>query len=343
MRLAELAFDRPEFLQAIEPLESRGAPRDGGRLLISTPEGHIHAGFTELPEFLERGDLLVVNESATLAASLPAVGPKGPFLLNLSTRYGERLWLVEPRRSYAEPGPLDLKQGARFSAAGIAGQLIHPYPGLERLWFAHFDEPIEPALKLKGTPIRYGYVQEAHALSRYQTLFSRVPGSAEMPSAARPFSRAVVDDLMAQGIGIAGLVLHTGVSSLEVEAEEVEQQPLYPEPFAVPAVTARRINTVRARGKRVIAVGTTVARALETVWDGEQVREGTGFTRLFIYPGHGVHAFDGLLTGLHDPETTHLALLFAVAGRDRILEAYREAVRAGYRWHEFGDSHLILC
>jgi len=342
MKLAELAFERPDFLQATEPPEILGARRDAGRLLVSSLSGHFHAEFTDLPRFLGRGDLLVVNESATIAASLPATGPDGPFIVNLSTHYGGNLWLVEPRFSYAQPGPLDLKAGGKTSVAGVPGQWVRPYPGIDRLWFIWFDGPLEQALDQQGSPIRYGYADGSYPLSHYQTLFSRVPGSAEMPSAARPFTVAVVNELTAQGVEFASIVLHAGVSSLEVEAEQVEDQPLYPEPFEVSAETARQVNETKARGGKVIAVGTTAARAIETAWRGGRVRAASGFTRLFIHPGRGVSAFDGLLTGFHDPNTTHLALLFSVAGKDRILEAYREAVRAGYLWHEFGDSHLIL-
>lgn len=343
MRSSELEFERPEILQAVEPPEARGASRDAGRLLITSVRGHHHAEFMDLHWFLYPGDLLVVNESATLPASLPATGPPGKFILNLSTQYGSNLWLVEPRLSPSDPGPLALKAGQVISVAGVRGVIIRQYPGLDRLWFVRFDRPIEPLLSDHGLPIRYGYVEEIFPLAEYQTLFSRIPGSAEMPSAGRPFTGSIVKELQENGVDIAPVLLHTGVSSLEVEVDVIEEQPLYPEPFAVSGSTARKINEVRERGGRVIAVGTTVARALETAWDGDRVRKASGFTRLFIHPGHGIHAFDGLLTGFHDPNTTHLALLYAVAGRKRILEAYKEAVRCGYLWHEFGDSHLILC
>ena len=342
MRTAELEFERPEFLQAFEPPEARGASRDAGRMLVTTPHGHRHAEFADLPQFLHPGDLLVVNESATLPASLPADGSPGKFIVNLCTRYGPNLWLLEPRPSASEPGPLDLQAGQVISVADVEGVLVRPFPGLERLWFVRFELPLEPMLEQYGLPIRYGYVEDSYPLAHYQTLFSRVPGSAEMPSAARPFTRSLVTELRRSGVAIAPVVLHTGVSSLEVETDIVEEQPLYPEPFEVSGSTAMRVNEARERGGKVIAVGTTVARALETAWDGDQVREGSGFTRLFIHPRHGIHAFDGLLTGFHDPNTTHLALLYAMAGRELILEAYGEAVRCGYLWHEFGDSHLIL-
>ena len=291
---------------------------------------------------MKAGDLLVVNESATLGASLPAIGPDGPLLVNLSTQYGPELWLVEPRWSFSRPGPLDLKPGQHLIVAGLRATLVARYPGLERLWFMRFEKPPQQAIEQSGKPIRYAYVDSEPSLDEYQTLFAHVPGSAEMPSAARSFTHEIVSRLRRRGVHLTSLVLHTGVSSLEVEVNEVEDQPLYPEPYSVPEATARRVNSTTKSGGRVIAVGTTVARALETVWDGEKVVAGSGFTRVYIHPGHRVHSFDGLLTGFHDSKTTHLALLYAVAGKGPVLEAYRAAVGASYLWHEFGDSHLIL-
>lgn len=342
MKRDELIFERPHELAATSPAEGRGLRRDEVNLLVSTPGGHFHAQFRDLATFFEPGDLLVVNESATLPASLPASGAVGDFILNLSTHYGGRLWLAEPRWSSSQPGPLPVTSGERFSAAGLDARFITPYPGLPRLWFVAFEDNVAAAMAAHGQPIRYGYVQEAYPLDHYQTVFACVPGSAEMPSAAYPFTARVVESLQAKEVQIAGIVLHTGVSSLEVEVEEVEQHPLYPEPFAVPASTAEAVNRARREGRRVIAVGTTVVRALEAAWEGGQVRAKAGFTRAYVHPRRGVHTVDGLITGLHDPVTSHLAMLYAIAGQQVIREGYAEAVRAGYLWHEFGDSHLIL-
>jgi S-adenosylmethionine:tRNA ribosyltransferase-isomerase len=193
-----------------------------------------------------------------------------------------------------------------------------------------------------GQPIRYGYLKDGYALAHYQTLFARVPGSAEMPSAAYPFTGRVVQSLEDRGVHIAPITLHTGVSSLEVQVDDLEGHTLYPEPFRVPCLTAEAVNQARTDKRRVIAVGTTVVRALESAWAGGRVRAAAGFTRLYIRPGRPVRAIDGLLTGWHDPATSHLAMLYAFAGKGVIQEAYTEAVRASYRWHEFGDSHLIL-
>lgn len=342
MKRSELIFDRPTPLEAVAPPEERGLGRDGVRLLVTTPTGHTHAHFRDLPRFLQLGDLLVVNDSATLPASLPASGSVGAFTLNLSTRYEPNLWLTEPRWSQARPGPLPLAPGDRIQAGGVSAQWVAPYPGLPALWFMHSQGDLGEALARYGSPIRYGYVPQAYPLEAYQTIFGTTPGSAEMPSAARPFTRPVLESLSRREVNIASITLHTGVSSQEVEMDDVEAETLYPEPFKVPAPTAQAVNAARREGRRVIAIGTTVVRALESAWDGEQVQPKEGFSRLYIHPGRGVHVVQGLLTGFHDPVTSHLAMLYALAEPDLIRGAYQEAIREGYLWHEFGDSHLIL-
>lgn len=342
MNREALEFDRPAHLEATTTPEARGLERDEVRLLVSTPEGHTHARFLDLPDFLRRGDVLVVNHSATIPASLPAEGSMGRFRLNLSTHYGRNLWLVEPRWSADRPGPLPLNAGDEVYITDIPGRVVAPYPGLPALWFVQAASDLRAGMSCCGSPIRYGYVDQSLPLDAYQTIFASHPGSAEMPSAGRPFSRRVLRALRKKGVEIGGLVLHTGVSSQEVEVDEIEDQPLFPEPFRVPRHTAQLVNRALSDGRRVIAVGTTVVRALESAWDGEAVQPASGFTRLYVHPGRGVHTVHGLLTGLHDPVTSHLAMLYALAGVDVIRESYAEAVRAGYLWHEFGDSHLIL-
>ncbi len=343
MNRSALLFNRPDELAATRPAESKGLSRDGGRLLVTSGGRNEHARFIDLAEYLRSGDLLVVNRSSTLAASLPVNGKSGSFTLNLSTNYGSGLWLAEPRLSPAMPGPLsEISAGERIQAAGIEARFIAPYPGIPRLWFVQFEADACLAMRRAGQPIRYSYIDGAYGLQHYQTLFAAIPGSAEMPSAAYPFTRRVLDRIIERGVKLSGILLHTGVSSLEVEDDEADTQSLYPEPFKVPAATARAVNAAKAEGRRVIAVGTTVVRALESAWDGQQVRTSSGFTRLFIHPGRGVSVVDGLLTGLHDPVTTHLMMLYAIGGQETIRKAYSEAVRKSYRWHEFGDSHLIV-
>ncbi|HKV11268.1 MAG TPA: S-adenosylmethionine:tRNA ribosyltransferase-isomerase [Thermoanaerobaculia bacterium] len=344
MKRAELLFERPRALQADGPPERRGLARDEVRLLVTTERGHEHARFRDLPRFLTPGTLLVVNTSATLPASLPARhAALGPFLANVSTDYGHGLSLIEPRKSAAEPGPLPLEVGDLLEIGDLPARLVAPHPGLPRLWFVQVEGDLRRAMEWAGTPIRYGYLEPPYPpLADYQTFFSEVPGSAEMPSAARPFTARVVDALQAKGISLAGITLHSGVSSHELEADEVEEHVLYAEPFAVPERTAEAVTAARREGRPVIAVGTTVVRALESAWDGERVRPAAGFTRLLIHPGRPVKSVDGLVTGLHDPLASHLALLYALAPQELVRAGYEEAVREGYLWHEFGDSHLLM-
>ncbi len=340
MKRTELLFDRPEGLEATLPIEARGGRRDDGRLLVSTPSGHTHTRFRDLPDFLEPGDLIVVNDSATVPASVPAKGDPGAFTLNVATQFGHRLWLAEPRWSADRPGPLPLDAGDRFeTCAGDVG-VIAPYPGTDRMWFVEGD--LETAMAHCGEPIRYAYVTNPQPLLAYQSIFSRVPGSAEMPNAARPFTREVVDALHRKGVNLATIRLHTGVSSLDVTEDDVEDHPVPPEPFRVSRGTADAVNGAHERGRRVIAIGTTVVRALESAWQDGEVRAAEGFTRVIVTPSRGVHAVDGLLTGFHDPGASHLAMLYAVAGKELVLAGYEEAVRGRYLWHEFGDSHLLL-
>jgi S-adenosylmethionine:tRNA ribosyltransferase-isomerase len=334
---ASLAGWRPGP-SATAPPEARGVARDAVRLLVSRGGGHEHARFHDLPEVLPEGTLLVVNASATLPAALPASARFGTFVLNLSTRYGERLWLAEPRRSEALEGPVPLLPGERFEAAGCAARVLAPFPGVSRLLFVAFDGSIERAMADEGEPIRYAHLSPPFPpLAAFQTVFAEVPGSAEMPSAARPFTPDLLAALRRRGIRTVPVVLHAGVSSLEGD-----EAAFVPEPFAVSPAAAGAINEARRSGRPVVAVGTTVVRALASAWDGVRVRAAEGFTRRFVHPGRPVRAIDGLISGFHEPAASHLAMLEAVGGAPLVRDAYRRASAAGYLWHEFGDSHLIL-
>lgn len=336
--------DRAPVPEAHEPPELRGGSRDAVRLLVSTQSGHHHSRFVNLANFLQPGDLLIVNRSATLAASLAAEGSPGRFVLNLSSDYGGGVWLAEPRhsfnhsfnQSFNRPGPLPFSVGEAFAAAGLRGTFLHPYPGLPRLWFVRFEGDVAAALAQHGVPIRYGYVGKPYPLTAYQTIFADLPGSAEMPSAARPFTERVVRDLNAKGVARATITLHTGVSSLEAS------DTLYPEPFSVPAETVAAIHRTKAAGGRVVAVGTTVVRAVESAFYDGALHATEGFTRLYVRPGRGARVINGLITGFHAPEASHLEMLYALAGAALVQDAYAEALAVGYLWHEFGDSHLIL-
>jgi S-adenosylmethionine:tRNA ribosyltransferase-isomerase len=332
----------PPALEADRRPEARGLARDEVRLLVSSRGADVDASFLELPELLEPGDLLVVNESKTLAASLPARGPFGPFLLNLSTDYGERVWLAEPRWSPSRPGPLPLPDGSVVDVAGVRATVVARYPGIARLAFFRFDGDIRSAMERSGRPIRYGYLAEEPPIDAYQTAFARVPGSVEMPSAGRPFSERVLRRLRRRGVAIARIVLHAGVSSLEVGDDVTGAPPVLPEPYSVPAGTVEAIAESRRDGGRVIAVGTTVVRALESAAAGGCLHPARGFTRKYLAPPYRARVADGLLTGFHAERTTHLDLLASVAGTGRLGRAYDRARRRGYLFHEFGDVHLIL-
>jgi S-adenosylmethionine:tRNA ribosyltransferase-isomerase len=335
------AVELPDRLEAHEPPEARGTGRDDVALLVATRhEGAlVHARFRDLPRFLRAGDVLVVNTSATLPAAVDARLDGRLLELRLSTPADGGAWVVELRTENGRPFRRP-PSGARLELPGGAGaELLARYAGSERLAVARLDldSPLDDYLHRYGRPIRYGYVPQQWPLEAYQTVFAREPGSAEMPSAGRPFTAEVVTELVARGVLFAPLTLHTGVSSPELG------EPPYPERYRVPDATARLVNAARGWGGRVVAVGTTAVRALETVAapDGT-VAAGGGWTNLVVTPERGLRTVDGLLTGWHEPESSHLLLLEAVAGADVLRSSYRAARKRGYLWHEFGDSHLIL-
>ncbi|HEY1625162.1 MAG TPA: S-adenosylmethionine:tRNA ribosyltransferase-isomerase [Streptosporangiaceae bacterium] len=335
---AVMDFALPAELEAHEPAEHRGVPRDAVRMLVSrgSADSVTHHVFGELPGLLRPGDLLVVNTSGTLPA---AVRIEDQLSAHFSTALADGSWLVEFRghnSTGTSPAHLDRPAGSTVTLPGGA-VLTLECPVSWRLWRARLSTAVVPYLLRHGKPIRYSYVGQDWDIADYQTVFARIPGSAEMPSASRPFTPAVVTELAARGVLIAPVTLHTGVSSLE------EGEDPYPEPFDVPPATARLVNHVRWDGGRVIAAGTTVVRALETCVDSDGlVWPSAGWTSHVVTPLTGVRAADGLLTGLHEPRSSHLRMLEAFAGPDLLRRCYEEAVRAGYLWHEFGDVHLML-
>ena len=331
--------------EATEPPEARGITRDAVRMMVAY--GHdlrlVHAHAHDLPQFLDEGDLVVVNTSGTLAAALDALGEDGtPLVVHLSQRLPADLWLVELRRPNGratEPW-FDAPPGEVLRLVGGGTiRLAARFPSSQRLWVATLDlpEPVLTYLAVHGRAIRYGYVTRDWPLDVYQNVYAREPGSAEMPSAGRPFTPELVTRLVAKGVGVSPIVLHTGVSSLEANEHP------YPEWYRVSATTAARVNETREGGGRVIAIGTTVVRALESVVDGRgQVHAGEGWTDVVVTPARGVSAVDGLLTGWHEPEASHLQMLEAIAGRELLDVAYAAASEEGYLWHEFGDVNLLL-
>ena len=331
--------------EAHQPPEAAGGRRDHVRLLVSAgDEPPVHARFDALGEFLRPGDLVVVNTSATVPAAVDARLPDGdPVVVHFAGDLPGGMLMVEvrqPQRGTTAPRVLDLPTELDLLGLGRV-QLHAPFAGSRRLWLATAsladDTTLLDFLDAHGRPIRYRHVPREWPIEAYQTVFAREPGSVEMPSAARPFSTDLVTDLVGRGIGIAPLVLHTGVSSLEGD-----ERP-YPERYRVPRATATAVGTARQNGGRVIAIGTTVVRALATVTDDRgTVHPGRGWTDVMVTADTPVRSVDGLVTGWHEPESTHLMMLESFAGHDALAQAYAAALDAGYLWHEFGDSHLIV-
>jgi S-adenosylmethionine:tRNA ribosyltransferase-isomerase len=331
-----LDFTLPPELEAREPAELRGAGRDDVRMLVS----HRHSGaidhvhFRDLPEFLEPGDLLVLNTTATLPAALRAHRSNGEEIaLHYSTSLPGGLAVVEPRRATVERGEVLLLPG------GAQATLLTPYRDSQRLWIAQLQVgmPIFDYLREHGRPITYDYISNEFPLQAYQTVYAHDAGSAEMPSAGRAFTMAMLASLRRRGVSVAKIVLHAGVASLENHERPSEEW------FEVPLRTAELVRETKWNRKRVVAVGTTVVRALESSVDQEGfVVASRGWTDLVITAGRELRVVDGLLTGFHEPRATHLAMLEAFAGRERISDAYAEALGKGYLWHEFGDLHLIV-
>jgi S-adenosylmethionine:tRNA ribosyltransferase-isomerase len=330
-------FELPAELAAHEPAEARGLPRDGVRMLVSRRRtGEIsHCAFGKLPGLLLPGDLLAVNTSATVPA---AVRVDERMSVHFSSPLPNGAWLVELRErrgGATEPSG----GGAPGQALGLPGGAVLTLEQrvTGRLWRARLSTAVLPYLLRNGSPIRYSYVGRDWPLDAYQTVFGTRPGSAEMPSASRPFTPDLVARLVARGITVAPLTLHTGVSSLEGDEDP------YPEPFDVPPATARLVNLTRAAGGRVIAAGTTVVRALETAAGPDGVvTASAGWTSRVVTPETGLRAVDGLLTGLHEPRSSHLLMLTAFAGEELLRRCYEAAAGRGYLWHEFGDVHLLL-
>lgn len=346
-----LDIEVPADLIADHPVEAEGRRRDDVRMLVArrgTAE-LTDARAADLAQFLEPGDVLVVNTSPTLPAAIPS--DDGAVVVHLSTDLGQGRWVVEVREpcgAGTRPHAVDHGQVIPLAGGGLVRlrqpHSVAPAGGTPRLWEADVVTPVPLSAFLagEGRPIRYGCTTTAWPLAAYQTIFATHPtddpglGSAEMPSAGRPFTPELVTALIGAGVVFAPITLHTGVSSLEAH------EPPYAERYRVPATTARLVNEAHANGHRVIAVGTTATRALETDALAGQAHAGDGWTELVITPERGLQVVDGIISGWHEPEASHLLLMEAVAGRPLLEASYQAALAERYHWHEFGDIHLVL-
>jgi S-adenosylmethionine:tRNA ribosyltransferase-isomerase len=341
---SDFDYDLPEALVAQEPV----SPRDASRLLVlPRGEGPVeHRRFADLPGLLRPGDLLVFNDTRVIPARLEGKKETGGQV---------ELLLVEPLPPGGGPG-------ARFRAMGQASKAIRPGQALR---FGDLEARVEAAEGRGFFTVRFDRDGEAFAAAlervghvplppyvkrpdgpldreRYQTVYARAPGSAAAPTAGLHFTPALLDRLEAGGVARAMVTLHVGPGTfLPVREEDLRLHRMHEEPYEVEAAAARSFAECRARGGRVVAVGTTSVRVLETAHSGGALRAGRGRTGIFITPGHAFRAVDALVTNLHLPRSTLLMLVCAFAGRERTLGAYREAVRVGYRFYSYGDAMLV--
>ena len=334
-------FEVPGSRVASQTPEARGVSRDEVRMLVGRAGSFDHRRVADLAEVLHPGDLLVVNASATLPAALPVIHGRTGQQVHVSTQLDDGDWVVEVRLPLSTGPAADLAGGeVLWLPGGLRIRFLAPHPaGQARLWRVR---PIPRRdrvayLTEHGRPIRYPYLEEPVDLADLQTIYASEPGSAEMPSAGRPISESLLARLVGRGVVVTPIVLHTGVSSQE------GHEPPQPELFLVPDVASRLVNETRRVGRRVVAVGTTVVRALESAADRSgHVHAVAGWTDLVLGPDRPARVVDGILTGLHDPQASHLDLLMAVVGRQLVEEAYARVLGSEYLWHELGDAMLLL-
>jgi S-adenosylmethionine:tRNA ribosyltransferase-isomerase len=347
---AAVTFALPDDLVARTPPERRGLARDRVRLLVLDRATHErwHTRFDQISRFLRSGDLLVFNASRTLPAALDGrdLSSGTDLEVRLAQQRPDGSWLALLVCRQGEPFACGLRPGLRLHFGESLSAVVEERDThIPRLWVLRFSrEGVELMDRLHrlGRPIRYEHVSSPWPLQDYQTVYASQPGSAEMPSAGRAFTWQLLFGLRRRGVATTSLVLHTGLSSY-LDDELDARHPMAEEEYFIGDNTADQIASARRQGGRVIAVGTTVVRALESVASNDgKVTAGHGYTRLRITAEHPLQVVDGLLTGLHEPEASHLDLLTAFAPVPVIQEAYAEAVTRGYLWHEFGDLNLIL-
>jgi len=339
-----LDFSLPVSSIAVGPAERRGTGRDDVRLMVASRSTRSieHDRFPGFDGHLSGGDVVVVNTSGTLPAAVEARTGDGELLkMHVASPASGGLWFVEVRTSVEGggtiPGP-DLSPQTLRLPGGVSAHLLATSLRTPRLWITAIEgvDDVGTYLEQHGEPVRYTS-GPPWPIADYQTIFATDPGSAEMPSAARPFTTDLVTRLVSRGIAVVPIVLHAGVSSYEEHESPGEER------YEVPSSTTTTVNALRAGGGRVIAVGTTVVRALESVADDAgQLHPGQGITDLVVTPETGVRAVDGLLTGWHEPRSSHLTMLEAFLDREHLQRVYDEAIVSGYLWHEFGDELLIL-
>lgn len=344
-------LELPAFPAATRPIEQIEGRRDAVKLLVM----HRHTGefqdarFTELPTFLVPGDVLVVNTSQTIPARLPAVWAGTPLYVHLAARLGPNECIIERRTAMGQADDRPFPTGASLTIGRFDStqtqctlEVVRKFHPNSRLWVVKSNCDLYTVAQQTGEPIRYDYVADAQSTAAYQSIFSRHPGSSEMPCASRPFTLDVLKQLTTRGVQVCSLTLHTTVSSHEVTASLAEH-PIVPEWYRIPKWTAQSVARATARQSRIIAVGTTVVRALEaSAQTTGSVRAGAAWTDYLVTPETPLRVVNGLITGMHDNHSSHLALMYAFVRRETLRNAYAHAAAKGYHWHEFGDISLVI-
>jgi S-adenosylmethionine:tRNA ribosyltransferase-isomerase len=336
----EAIFNIPSHLNAAAPIEFTGKSRDEVKMMVINRKtgACLHTRFQQLPAYLKKGDLLVINNSRTIPASLQGKQGNRVFEVRLSRKVSSNEWdALIPGSIYDTRLPISFGDGV--SAAMVGKGSEQP---LVRLRFNIEGAAFFDFIYRKGEPIRYEYIDAPWQLDQYQTVYGSAPGSVEMASAGRAFTWKLISKLRGAGIEVVPLQLHAGLSYYGDDRWPSPKH--HPEEYLLPLETAEAIRKAKTSGNRVIAVGTTVVRALETVAaeHAGELAAAKGVTNLYITKESSLRVVDGLITGLHEPQASHLDLLRAFVSDEDLFGAYRNALAKGYMWHEFGDMNLIL-
>lgn len=341
MNLHDFYYHLPQELIAQDPLADRSASR---LLLLDRKTGETrHSVFREIVDFLRPGDCLVLNDTKVIPARLigSKIGTDAKIEVLLLKRREERVWetLVKPGRK-ARPGAK-----IRFGEGLLEGEVLDVVEDGNRLVRFSYDGIFEEILdRLGQMPLPPYITHQLADKNRYQTVYAKHDGSAAAPTAGLHFTQELLEEIREKGVRIAHVTLHVGLGTFRpVKVEHIEEHHMHSEYYRVEEEEARLVNETKAQGGRVIAVGTTSCRTLESAAGADGIlRAGSGWTDIFIYPGYEFRVIDGLITNFHLPESTLLMLVSAFAGRESVMAAYEEAVRERYRFFSFGDAMLVV-
>ncbi|EST51576.1 S-adenosylmethionine tRNA ribosyltransferase [Brevibacillus panacihumi W25] len=344
MKVSELDFELPPKLLARRPREIDGQNRSDSRMLVIQKSQNkiIHDNIRNIGSYLSEGDLIVLNNSKTINAVFQGKNKNVGFVsVALCSQLDKRRWLATLHNTFKDNMAnqiFEVGEGLEFKIIGPSNDIY----GLFELELIHEEELIFLSEKY-GRPIISNYTEKMWSLEYYQNEYATIPGSVELPAAGRHFTKTLLEELKNSGIEIEYITLHTGLSSMTIETEELEEHQMYSESYSISENTARKINETKEKGNKIIAIGTTVTRTLESsVNENGVIQSGSSWTNLYIYPGFEFKVIDGIVTNFHGPRTSRIALAAAMAGQSLIMDAYREAIQKEYLFYEFGDATLIF-